>query len=82
MYINVPMTLKKFNTTFRISINTRQDIQCSRKKWKKGFAILSIYNPFLANMGRPTQILGPIGSAVLKFIGYKKQTPRQKKVYI
>ena len=50
MYINVPMTLKKFNTTFRISINTRQDIQCSRKKWKKGFAILSIYNPFLANM--------------------------------
>ena len=35
MYINVPMTLKKINTTFRISIHTRQDIQCSLKKWKK-----------------------------------------------
>ena len=33
-------------------------------------------------MGSPTQNLGPIGSAVLTFIGYKQADRQTSKVYI
>ena len=54
--------------------------------WRQIFEILIIHKPSLGSLDVSTKNLGPIGSAVLKFIGYKqtdrhtdRQTDRQAK---
>ena len=52
--------------------------------WRQIFEILIIYKPILRTLiCSPTQHFGPIGSAVLTFIGYKKkQTNKQTMLMI
>jgi len=46
------------------------------------FPILMFQKNFPGVIGGPTQNLGPIGSAVLTFIGYKQTNTQTRKVYI
>ena len=46
------------------------------------FKILIIHKPSLWSRDVPQNILGPIGSAVLTFIGYKQTDKQTSQIYI
>ena len=47
--------------------------------WRQIFEILIFHKPSLGSLDVPQKIVGPIGSAVLTFIGYKQTDRHQDK---